>query len=78
LTGILWHPPIGISDDRNGKPLIVPFTGTRPRDPNIPGTLIGGVIAEATADSFPSIFTRKRNFFSVIANLHLCAGKLYL
>ncbi|HKS94839.1 MAG TPA: hypothetical protein VJV74_01770 [Terriglobia bacterium] len=26
-----WHSPIGISDERNAKPLIVPRTGTRAR-----------------------------------------------
>jgi hypothetical protein len=54
---------MGISDDRNGYPLIVPVTGTRPLVWNVAGTSIGGVIAETTPASFPSIFTRKRSFF---------------
>jgi hypothetical protein len=24
FTGILWQPPIGISDERNGNPLMLP------------------------------------------------------
>jgi hypothetical protein len=76
FTGIMWHPPIGMSEDRNGKPLIVPRTGTRPRVPKVSGTSIGGVIADTTPASLPSIFTRNRNFFSAMASLRASAGKL--
>jgi hypothetical protein len=74
----MWQPPMGISDERNGYPLMVPFTGTRPLVPNLSRTSIGGVIADTAPASFPSIFTRNRSFFCAIENLFASAGKLYL
>jgi len=66
FTGIMWQPPIGINDERNGNLLIVPLTGTRLRVPKVPGTSTGGVIAETTLASLPSIFTRNRSFLGGI------------
>jgi hypothetical protein len=48
FTGIMCQPPIGISDERKGKPLIVPRTGTRARVRKNSGTS-GGVIAELSS-----------------------------
>jgi hypothetical protein len=36
------------------------------------------VIADTAPASFPSIFTRNRNFFCAIENLFASAGKLHL
>jgi hypothetical protein len=57
----MWQPPIGISDDRKGYPLIVPRIGTRARVPKNSGTFTGGVIAATTPASFPSIFVVNLN-----------------
>src|SRR5580692_1795571 len=62
FTGIMWQPPIGNSDERNGNPLMLPRTGTRARVPKTPGTSISGVIAATTPASLPSIFTLNRSF----------------
>jgi hypothetical protein len=60
FTGIMWQPPIGINDDRNGKPLRVPFTATRPRVPNVFGTSIGGTIAD-TITRFEEVQVNLKN-----------------
>src|ERR1700727_3634684 len=62
FTGILWQPPIDISDERNGNPLMLPRTGTRARVPKTSGTCIGGVIDATPPAPLPSIFTLNRSF----------------
>ena len=67
---------MGISDDRNGNPLIVPRIGTRARVPKNSGTSTGGVIAATTPASFPSIFALNCKLCFAIPSSP--AAKLYL
>jgi hypothetical protein len=63
FTTMRWHPPIGISNERNAKPLIVPRTGTRARVPNTSSASNGATTAATSLPSIPSSFTLNSIFF---------------
>jgi formylglycine-generating enzyme len=63
---------MGISDERNGNPLIVPRIGTRARVPKNSNTSTGGEIAATTPASLPSIFVLNRSVsFAIVGSLKL-------
>ena len=64
---------MGIRDERNGNPLIVPRTYTLARVPNIFSTSNGAFSATTSLDSIPSSFTLNLIFviFMTVRTGHL-------